>query len=162
MTVDQISLDRLALLHPKVRAEAIELYKKASDVLTSKAQIRIVQGYRTFPEQQALYDQGRTTPGAKVTKAKAGQSYHNYGLAFDYALLVGEKVISWDVSKDWDGDGVADWMEVMKVFEDAGWKSGKSFNDMPHLEKSFGLSWKGLLAKHDKGDLIPGTTYVNI
>jgi hypothetical protein len=46
-----------------------------------------VQGVRTFAEQDALYAQGRTRKGLRVTNAKGGQSYHNYGLAADCALL---------------------------------------------------------------------------
>ncbi|WP_246303048.1 M15 family metallopeptidase [Paenibacillus plantarum] len=43
--------------------------------------IVIVQGLRTMDEQAALYAQGRTTVGSIVTNARAGYSYHNYGLA---------------------------------------------------------------------------------
>ena len=41
-------------------------------------------GRRTFEEQLALFAQGRTKPGRIVTKARPGESYHNYGLAFDW------------------------------------------------------------------------------
>ena len=41
-------------------------------------------GFRSFEEQLALFAQGRTKPGRIVTKAKPGESYHNYGLAFDW------------------------------------------------------------------------------
>lgn len=43
-----------------------------------------VSGFRSYPEQQALYDQGRTTTGAKVTQAKPGESAHNFGIAVDF------------------------------------------------------------------------------
>lgn len=52
---------------------------------------------RTLAEQAALYAQGRTTPGRKVTNAKPGQSAHNYGLAIDVVPLVNGK-------PDWEGD----------------------------------------------------------
>jgi peptidoglycan L-alanyl-D-glutamate endopeptidase CwlK len=45
--------------------------------------ILVVSGLRTAAEQDALYAQGRTTPGHIVTNAKAGHSMHNYGLAVD-------------------------------------------------------------------------------
>lgn len=41
---------------------------------------------RTFHEQDLLYAQGRTAPGPIVTNAQAGESRHNYGLAFDVAF----------------------------------------------------------------------------
>ena len=155
---DAISLQRLAQLHPKVRAEATDLYNKACAKLTGRAGIRIVQGYRTFAEQTTLYNQGRTAPGGIVTNAKAGSSFHNYGLAIDFALLIDGKVISWDIAKDWDGDGAADWREVVAVFEAAGWSWGgkwSSLKDYPHLEKTFGHSWQQLQALHNSGKVDP-------
>jgi len=38
-------------------------------------------------EQAALYAIGRTAPGKIVTKARPGESYHNHGLAYDWAPL---------------------------------------------------------------------------
>ena len=45
--------------------------------------IRVTHTLRTMDEQAKLYAQGRTLPGDVVTRAKPGQSPHNYGLAFD-------------------------------------------------------------------------------
>lgn len=60
--------------------------------------------YRSNNEQTKLYAQGRTSPGPKVTNAKAGQSKHNFVLdgkpaakAFDIVPLVNGKCI-WDNS----------------------------------------------------------------
>jgi len=117
----------------------------------------IVQALRTFPEQDALY---KKRP--KVTNAKAGQSYHNYGLAIDFCLQIDGKDISWDTVKDFDGDKKSDWFEVIAVFETYGFKSGKSFNDLPHFEMTFGYNWRDLLKKYNAKDFIPGTVYVNI
>ena len=55
--------------------------------------------YRSGKEQDALYAQGRTKPGKKVTNARAGQSKHNAtnsrGLpaakAFDIVVMVNGK-----------------------------------------------------------------------
>ena len=49
--------------------------------------LRIIQGFRTYAEQDALYAQGRTKKGKKVTNAKGGQSNHNLGLAIDVAEI---------------------------------------------------------------------------
>lgn len=43
----------------------------------------VVSGFRTYVEQSALYFQGRTMPGPKVTRARAGESAHNFGIAAD-------------------------------------------------------------------------------
>jgi peptidoglycan LD-endopeptidase CwlK len=45
---------------------------------------------RTFHEQDELYAQGRTMPGRVVTNAQGGGSFHNYGLAFDFAFVGSE------------------------------------------------------------------------
>lgn len=56
---------------------------------------------RSFEEQTALYRIGRELPGKIVTKAKAGESAHNYGLAWDIAILVSGKLV-WDLKHpDW-------------------------------------------------------------
>ena len=162
--MDNITLQRIQILHPKIRNEVAYLIEKANAQLTKHSQIRVVQGYRTFAEQQALYDQGRTKPGPKVTNAKPGQSFHNYGLAIDFALLIDGKQISWDIQKDWDGDLISDWLEVVKVFKEAGyvWGGQWKFKDNPHFEKAFSYTWQQLLEKYKKKDFIPGTNYLNL
>jgi len=46
---------------------------------------------RTKEEQDGLYDIGRKTKGTIVTNARGGDSWHNYGCAFDYVPLIGGK-----------------------------------------------------------------------
>lgn len=154
----------IAKLHPLLRAEVTTLVNLANSKLSNRSQMTIVQSLRTFEEQNALYAQGRTTKGAKVTNAKGGQSFHNYGLALDFCLLIDGKLTSWDTKKDWDGDKVADWLEVVNVFRNAGWEWGGTwkFTDNPHLQKVFGNTWQKLLEKHTKNDFIAGTNYVNL
>src|SRR5690349_2624666 len=142
-----MSIPVVAKLHPKIRDEVTALIDKAETKFPSTVAIRIVQGLRTFPEQDALYAKGRTTPGLRVTNSKGGQSYHNYGLAIDFALLYDKdgngtyESLSWDTLKDFDRDGEADWMEVVDAFEKAGYTWGGRFHsitDNPHFEKTFG------------------------
>lgn len=38
-------------------------------------------GFRSFAEQSAYYEQGRSRPGALITRDRAGYSAHNYGVA---------------------------------------------------------------------------------
>lgn len=160
--MDSTTQSRILLLHPKVRDEVTTLITQADAALTSHSQVRIVQGLRTFAEQDALYAQGRTTPGQVVTHSRGGASYHNYGIAIDFALLIDGTQISWDTKKDFDSDGVADWTEVINIFQNAGWTWGGSWGDNPHFEKKFGHTWQDLLAKYKAHNFIPGTTYVNL
>ncbi len=50
--------------------------------------ILITSTYRDKESQDALFAQGRTAPGRKVTNAKGGQSFHNHRCAFDFVPLV--------------------------------------------------------------------------
>ena len=137
--MDNITKQRIEKLHPSVRDEVTKIVLDCDKELTGRAKVRIAQGMRTEAEQNALYAQGRTIKGKKVTNAKAWQSIHNYGLAVDIVLIIDEKEASWDTAKDWDGDRISDWMEVVSVFKKHGWNWGgdwKTFKDLPHFEKS--------------------------
>ncbi|MBT2714751.1 M15 family metallopeptidase [Bacillus sp. ISL-57] len=124
-------------LHPIVR----EATEKLIAVCKEKGiDIIIAQAYRSIAEQNALYAKGRTTAGPKVTNARGGTSYHNYGLAIDFCLKVDGKAI-WSVNKDWRTVAA----EAKKLgFEWGG--EWKSFVDYPHLQMTFGLSIKDLQA----------------
>lgn len=155
--MDARSLAALKTLHPKFGPSAIEAWMVAQEAMPANVQIIVVQGLRTFAESDALYAQGRTKPGPIVTKAAAGQSYHNYGLAFDFAMITDGK----------DDETVGPlWMKVVAVMEKYGMTWGgnfpEGFHDNPHFENHFAINWRELLAKHNAGDFIPGTTYVNI
>lgn len=136
-------MSKIDTLHPAIRAEVKLLVAHVNDkVLSGRVKMIVTQGLRTFEEQDKLFAQR-----PKVTNAKGGQSIHNYGLAFDFCLVEAGKTI-WDTMKDFDGDKVPDWMEVVKVFKSAGYAWGgdfKSIVDRPHFEKTFGHTWQQLL-----------------
>lgn len=143
ITLEQVkakSANKLRGLHPVVR--------KATEALIEISYNRgvpivITQGLRTIAEQDALYAQGRTTSGPAVTNAKGGYSYHNFGLAIDFALLLDGGEVSWDMSRDGDGDGAKDWNEVVAVAKSLGFEWGgdwTSFKDYPHFQMVFGLT----------------------
>lgn len=145
--MDKYTVDRIQKLHPSVRDEVTKIINECNQSLNGKAQVRITQGLRTFQEQNELYAQGRTLPGKKVTQAKAGQSIHNYGFAVDICLIIDGKIASWDTTKDWDNDTIADWYECVKIFTKYDWNWGghwKTFKDLPHFEKKGFSDWKKL------------------
>lgn len=72
--------NRLEDLQPDVREKAVALIEAAS---AAGMPIRITHTLRSLDEQAHLYAQGRTLPGAVVTKARPGWSWHNFGRAFD-------------------------------------------------------------------------------
>lgn len=135
--MDKITLERIKTLHPKLRSEAEEIYKKICEEMPAGTICRFTHTLRTNAEQDELYAQGRTKPGRIVTKAKGGDSYHNYGLAIDFVLIVGGKA-SWAVNKDW--------LKVIEIFKSYGWESGHywKFKDSPHVQKTFGKTIKQL------------------
>lgn len=168
--MDKATIDRIKLLHPKVRDEVNNIYSEICAELKGRALCRFAYTLRTFVEQDALYAQGRTAHGKIVTNARGGQSYHNYGLAVDIVLLVDKdkngsfESASWETNVDFDGDGKADWMEVVQIFKRHGWAWGGDwkFTDMPHFEKTFGHSIADLQALHKAGKFIEGTTYIQL
>jgi hypothetical protein len=82
-------------LHPIFRERLALL---AATLARRGMQALITDGLRTFEEQDALFAQGRTKPGPVVTKARGGQSNHNYGLAVDMYPVINGKVFT-DVPK---------------------------------------------------------------
>jgi len=152
---DNITLKRILLVHPKLRTELAEIYDKISQDLKGRAICRFAYTLRTNAEQDALYAIGRTKPGKIVTNAKGGWSYHNYGLAVDIVLLKDTngdgtfETASWETNVDFDGDGKADWAEVVSIFKAYGWEWGgdwTAFSDKPHFQKTLGFSIRTLLA----------------
>lgn len=99
----------------------------------------ITQGYRSKSQQSALYEQGRTTPGAVVTNAKPGYSKHNYGVALDVAPL------NKSGNPYWPNDTEL-WDRIGQIGESVGlkWSGHAKFKDLPHFEYP-GVSMKDLL-----------------
>ena len=65
-------------LHPAMQPMAAEFLNNCK---TAGIDLLVTCTWRSAVEQDALYAQGRTTPGSIVTRAKAGQSRHNHTLA---------------------------------------------------------------------------------
>jgi len=104
-------------LHSKVAAMCSEFINRC------KAQgidVIITSTYRDSASQDALYAQGRTKPGKKVTNARAGQSYHNWGVAFDFVPLVNGK---------------------------AQWNNAALFTRCGEIAEGVGLEWAGRWTK---------------
>lgn len=98
-TVESAKLDSrtesiLATLDPKAvpMFRLFLCYAKAT-AATLGCDYILISGNRTWPEQDALYAQGRTKPGNKVTNAKGGQSNHNFGIAVDAGVFAGKSYL---------------------------------------------------------------------
>lgn len=129
---------KLQGVHPVVATKARQLIERA---YKEGINVIITQGLRTIEEQNALYAQGRTKPGKIVTNARGGYSYHNFGLAFDFAIMKDDGSVSWNV----DGK----WRRVGAIGKSLGLEWGgdwKDFKDYPHFQYTFGLSLADLRA----------------
>lgn len=80
----------LSDLNPKVAALCSEFINSCKK---QNIDIIITSTYRDSESQNALYAQGRTAPGNKVTNAKGGQSFHNWKVAFDFCPIVNGKAM---------------------------------------------------------------------
>lgn len=140
-------------LIPSLQVKANELIRLCH---CANVAILVYSGLRTFVEQNAEYAKGRTIlktadgkRQAKVTKAMAGQSYHNYGLAFDCAPVVNGKI-------DWSGTS-SPWRSLGALGKSLGltWGGDWKMKDLPHFEYRNGVHWSALLAayKLSNGDL---------
>jgi peptidoglycan L-alanyl-D-glutamate endopeptidase CwlK len=157
LTLNQVKLksqSKLVGLQPVVVAATVALIERC---YARGVNIVITQGLRAIAEQDALYAQGRTKPGNIVTNAKGGTSYHNYGLAVDFALLLPNgSSVSWNTSQDGDGDKVADWSEVVQEAKALGFEWGGDFvsiKDAPHFQMTFGLSTAQLRASQKPSEI---------
>lgn len=153
MKDEKVSLPRVNLLHPKIRPLVIKAIEDVEKQLNIT--IRITQGLRTFKEQDALFNQskdGKDNDGdgkideadEKVTNAKGGQSIHNYGLAFDIAVMSADgKSINWN----YDTKKIADIIKKHGFVWGGDWVS---IVDKPHFEMTFKHTWQTLKALVDK------------
>lgn len=111
-------------LAPRVREQAAALLEATEQ---AGFPVFITSTLRTFHEQDELYAQGRTAPGAIVTNARGGRSRHNHGLAFDVAFA---KPPATDIF-------VGPWDEVGAIGRDLGLEWGgdwTGFVDRPHFQ----------------------------
>jgi peptidoglycan L-alanyl-D-glutamate endopeptidase CwlK len=123
--MNQASETRLSKVHPELAKRARLLI----DALAAKGfPFEVVQGLRTYAEQDALFAQCRTKPGNIVTRARGGQSNHNFGLAVDICPVRNGKL-------DWN------WRTAFLTIDSEAEKVGllwggdwHKFLDLPHVE----------------------------
>jgi peptidoglycan L-alanyl-D-glutamate endopeptidase CwlK len=143
------------MLHPSIEHAAIELLVKIAEI---NIFVRFTSTFRTWQEQDFLYAKGRSSTGNIVTHAKGGESFHNYRLALDFCILLKDgKKASWDMVADNNLDGLADWMQIVKIakklgFEWSGdWKGKRLSNDFSHFQMIHGLTWQECKKRYENG-----------
>lgn len=161
--MDDRTREHLRAIRPEVSGRAVQLLSRCQ-----RAGIRlcITQGYRSTEDQDRIFAKGRTVQsdvpcrhgsdtrkpgtcdehplGATVTKARGGHSWHNWGLAFDVAVLDDDGQPSWP-----EDDAL--WRRIGEIGEDLDLQWGgrfQRFPDRPHFQMTLGLS----LALLENGD----------
>lgn len=142
--MNDASQKRLAKVHPELASRI----KTMIEALAQQGlQIEVVQGLRTFAEQDALFAQGRTRPGPVVTRARGGQSNHNYGLAVDLVPFNNGQ-------PNWNAP-LSVWTTIGMAAHNLGLQWGgdwKKFVDKPHVQLP-GLSVPECFALFKRGGL---------
>jgi len=87
---DERSERNIATLLPQVQPLARALIESAAAIGIA---IKVISGTRTYDEQNALFEQGRSKPGRIVTNARGGYSNHNFGIAFDIGVFEGGRYL---------------------------------------------------------------------
>jgi peptidoglycan L-alanyl-D-glutamate endopeptidase CwlK len=148
MAIDERSERNIATLHPELQPLARALIERA---VAAGINAKVISGLRTYEEQNELYAQGRTEPGKIVTKARGGQSWHNFGTAFDIGIFSKD-------GKTYYGESEA-YKEVGRLGEELGleWGGGWKFVDEPHFQLRLGLSISDLHRRKSEGlDVVTG------
>lgn len=143
MSNDYFKRVSLANLYPPFRALIETLH---ANCLARGAQYYATSAYRSVEEQNALFALGRTKPnvdatpekplGNVVTKARGGQSFHNFAVALDFAL--DKDTTRMGLQPDWSPEAykiLAE--EAVKLGLEAG-ANWTSFRDYPHVQLNIG------------------------
>lgn len=137
MTYEARNKQALDSLHPSMRYKVLHLLELLSLI---GEDILIYEGARSNEEQAALYAQGRTAPGAIVTNAKPGESFHNYGLAVDFApvgplgIPLKSRVLQWTATKRYEA--IANLAKTLGLE----WGGDWTIVDRPHLQYAEGVT----------------------
>lgn len=123
----------LALLHPVLKPLALAFVERCK---AAGIDVLITCTYRSPEEQDALYAQGRTVPGKRVTNTRGGQSKHNAQIdgrpaarAFDFVPVRAGKAVWSDKDPAWAKAGA-----VARSLGLAWGGDWTRFRDMPHVE----------------------------
>jgi peptidoglycan L-alanyl-D-glutamate endopeptidase CwlK len=148
-TFDNRSETNIVTLAPKAQIAVRRFLKLCKD---AGKDVRILSGTRTYAEQNALYAQGRTKkPGPIVTRAKGGQSNHNFGIAWDIGIFKGGQYIT----DDKQYKALAE--QILPQMADVEWGGNwKSLQDFPHYQLKALSDDLGVV----RGDFEAGNPYV--
>jgi len=151
VALDSRTETNIATLTPKAQEQARVFM---GVVLSAGISAKIIDGNRTYAEQNALFRKGRDSngnvvdPSKVVTNARGGQSNHNFGIAWDIGVFSGNTYLGNSPLYDTIG----------KIGRDLGLEWGgdwHSFTDKPHYQCRTGKTIQQVRALFESGQPIP-------
>ncbi|UJB33764.1 M15 family metallopeptidase [Chromobacterium sp. Beijing] len=125
---------RIEDLHPALQPLCRQFLERCQ---AAGLDILITCTWRSGQEQDQLYAQGRTAPGAKVTNARSGQSAHNAMLAGKPAARAFDIVPKVNGKPEWSA-AHPHWQIAGRIGMELGlnWygRPGAPFREFPHFE----------------------------
>ena len=144
---DLRSEKNITTLHPKAQVLARQFLANvlnSNDLKKQHVIAKIISGTRIYKEQTELFAQGRSKPGRIVTKASAGHSNHNFGIAWDVGLFKGSDFL--EESPLYDVVGAIG--KISGVEWGGDWSS---FVDKPHFQLKTGFTLAQVREKFEDG-----------
>jgi len=92
LEISQKRYRSLDFVYPELKDSVLKVLDDLKDKIPG---IAVFESLRMAKRQDYLYSLGRELPGNIVTEAKGWESWHQYGLAVDFAVLK-DKQWSWD------------------------------------------------------------------
>ena len=141
---DPITVTRINTLHPAIRDDTAGFIL---DLQSQGKYVRVTQAFRTFEEQQAIFN-------SDVQAALPGHSWHNFGLAFDVVEVRDgnptEENMLWS-NPNWD--------IITELGRSMGFATSADFQRSPyygHFEMSFGFTTAELRERVREGRVLDG------
>lgn len=132
--LDPRTIEHLGTLDPAARERFEQFcYLAKATAATFGCDYVMIEGHRTWPEQDALYKQR-----PKVTNARGGFSNHNFGIAADFGVFRGKSYL--DSTNPILADRVHAAVAVHARKLGFEWGGDWKMKDHPHFEISTGLT----------------------
>ena len=149
---DPRSEGNIRTLLPVAQRAAREFLARAAAGMPGH-EVRILSGTRTYAEQDQLFAKGRNgNPVPIVTHAKAGESNHNFGIAWDVGLFDDGRYLAGDTPAETQLYRDLAKVALIDTLEWGG--SWTSFTDLPHYQMKTTLTLAQIQQRFEAGTAI--------
>ena len=152
MELQERNNTKIKTLHPLIRNCVWDLVFHVKKELN--IDLIITYAFRSFEEQDLIYEKGRSLIGEIVSYAKSGESYHNYGLALDVKPNIShEEMVNFSF-----------WKKIGDIGKKIGFEWGGDFSnidDKRHFQKTFGLNYREMHGLVKGNEMTNGFIIIN-